>query len=112
MTCETETGGLGALIHALGESKTKAVIAALDSSICEVAAKLAHLGNKPLLTWTCPLVSVLCNPTPSWPFSVDLHGPLSQRPCHRLAIKTRARRFGSQEILGDTFDVKYLKLLR
>ncbi|XP_071631245.1 retinal guanylyl cyclase 2 isoform X1 [Temnothorax longispinosus] len=54
-TCETETGGLGALIHALGESKTKAVIAALDSSICEVAAKLAHLGNKPLLTWTCPL---------------------------------------------------------
>ncbi|XP_032677580.1 retinal guanylyl cyclase 2 isoform X2 [Odontomachus brunneus] len=55
LTCETETGGLGALIHALGESKTKAVIAALDSSICEVAAKLAHLGNKPLLTWTCPL---------------------------------------------------------
>jgi hypothetical protein len=58
VTCETETGGLGALIHALGESNTKAVIATLDSSICEVAAKLAHLGNKPLLTWTCPLVSV------------------------------------------------------
>lgn len=58
MTCETVTGGLGALIRALGESNTKAVIAALDSSICEVAAKLAHLGNKPLLTWTCPLVSV------------------------------------------------------
>ncbi|EFN69634.1 Retinal guanylyl cyclase 2 [Camponotus floridanus] len=55
LTCETETGGLGALIHAVGESNTKAVIAALDSSICEVAAKLAHLGNKPLLTWTCPL---------------------------------------------------------
>ncbi|XP_012537181.2 retinal guanylyl cyclase 2 [Monomorium pharaonis] len=55
LTCETETGGLGALIHALGESGTKAVIAALDSSICEVAAKLAYLGNKPLLTWTCPL---------------------------------------------------------
>ncbi|XP_014477506.1 PREDICTED: retinal guanylyl cyclase 2 isoform X2 [Dinoponera quadriceps] len=55
LTCETKTGGLGALIHALGESKTKAVIAALDSSICEVAAKLAYLGNKPLLTWTCPL---------------------------------------------------------
>ncbi|KAG5332371.1 GUC2F cyclase, partial [Acromyrmex heyeri] len=55
LTCETETGGLGALIHALGESNTKAVIAALDSSICEVAAKLAHLGNKLLLTWTCPL---------------------------------------------------------
>ncbi|XP_029170688.1 retinal guanylyl cyclase 2 isoform X2 [Nylanderia fulva] len=55
LTCETETGGLGALIHAIGESNTKAVIAALDSSICEVAAKLAHLGNKPLLTWTCPL---------------------------------------------------------
>ncbi|XP_011882602.1 PREDICTED: retinal guanylyl cyclase 2 [Vollenhovia emeryi] len=55
LTCETETGGLGALIHALGDSNTKAVIAALDSSICEVAAKLAHLGNKPLLTWTCPL---------------------------------------------------------
>ncbi|KYM85144.1 Retinal guanylyl cyclase 2 [Atta colombica] len=55
LTCETETGGLGALMHALGESNTKAVIAALDSSICEVAAKLAHLGNKLLLTWTCPL---------------------------------------------------------
>lgn len=59
MTCETETGGLGALIHVLGETNTKAVIATLDSSICEVAAKLAHLGNKPLLTWTCPLVSVI-----------------------------------------------------
>ncbi|XP_070151794.1 retinal guanylyl cyclase 2 isoform X1 [Polyergus mexicanus] len=55
LTCETETGGLGALIHAVGESNTKAVIAALDSSICEVADKLAHLGNKPFLTWTCPL---------------------------------------------------------
>ncbi|XP_067207687.1 retinal guanylyl cyclase 2 isoform X2 [Linepithema humile] len=55
LTCETETGGLGALIHVLGETNTKAVIATLDSSICEVAAKLAHLGNKPLLTWTCPL---------------------------------------------------------
>ncbi|KYN04499.1 Retinal guanylyl cyclase 2 [Cyphomyrmex costatus] len=55
LTCETETGGLGALMHAFGESNAKAVIAALDSSICEVAAKLAHLGNKLLLTWTCPL---------------------------------------------------------
>ncbi|XP_020277564.1 retinal guanylyl cyclase 2 isoform X2 [Pseudomyrmex gracilis] len=55
LTCETETDGLGALIHVLGESNAKAVIATLDSSICEVAAKLAHLGNKPLLTWTCPL---------------------------------------------------------
>ncbi|KAL0114110.1 hypothetical protein PUN28_011433 [Cardiocondyla obscurior] len=74
LTCETETGGLGALINALGESNTKAVIAALDSSICEVAAKLAHLGNKPLLTWTCPLrdlkernLSSIIRLTPSLP---------------------------------------------
>jgi len=59
VTCEAETGGLAALIHLLGGGETGAVIATLDSSVCEVAAKLAHLGNKPLLTWTCPLVSVV-----------------------------------------------------
>ncbi|XP_011692309.1 PREDICTED: retinal guanylyl cyclase 2 [Wasmannia auropunctata] len=78
LTCETETAGLGALIHALGESNTKAVIAALDSSICEVAAKLAHLGNKPLLTWTCPLrdlkerdLSSIIRLSPSLPSMAD-----------------------------------------
>ncbi|XP_072756231.1 retinal guanylyl cyclase 2 isoform X1 [Anoplolepis gracilipes] len=78
LTCETETGGLGALIHAVGESNTKAVIAELDSSICEVAAKLAHLGNKPLLTWTCPLrdlkerdLSSIIRLSPSLPSMAD-----------------------------------------
>ncbi|XP_011334672.2 retinal guanylyl cyclase 2 isoform X1 [Ooceraea biroi] len=78
LTCETETGGLGALIHLLGGGDTRAVIATLDASICEVAAKLAHLGNKPLLTWTCPLrdlkerdLSSIIRLSPSLPSMAD-----------------------------------------
>ncbi|KAK0094156.1 hypothetical protein PV326_011713 [Microctonus aethiopoides] len=54
LTCESKSWGLGVLVDILGQSTTKALIAALDSNTCEVAARLAHLWEKPLLTWTCP----------------------------------------------------------
>lgn len=56
VTCETKSWGLGILVQALGQVTTKALIAALDPNTCEVAARLAHLWDKPLLTWSCPLV--------------------------------------------------------
>lgn len=56
VTCESKSWGLGVLVDILGQSTTKALIAALDSNTCEVAARLAHLWEKPLLTWTCPAV--------------------------------------------------------
>ncbi|CAB0041147.1 unnamed protein product [Trichogramma brassicae] len=53
-TCEERTWGLEALVQALSQKTTKALVAQLDYSTCEVAAKLAHLWNKSLVTWTCP----------------------------------------------------------
>ncbi|KAL7302296.1 hypothetical protein TKK_0004960 [Trichogramma kaykai] len=53
-TCEERTWGLEALVQALSQRTTKALVAQLDYSTCEVAAKLAHLWNKSLVTWTCP----------------------------------------------------------
>lgn len=59
VSCETKTWGLDALLRVLGERRAKALVAALDSPMCEVTVKLAHLWNMPLFTWTCPLVSEL-----------------------------------------------------
>ncbi|XP_048509125.1 retinal guanylyl cyclase 2 isoform X2 [Athalia rosae] len=56
--CESRSRGLGALVDALGRSTTKALIAAVDPDTCEVAGRLAHLWDKPFITWTCPLRSV------------------------------------------------------
>lgn len=55
-TCELRSWGLEALVQALRQNSTKALIAQLDYSTCDVAAKLAHLWNKSLVTWTCPQV--------------------------------------------------------
>ncbi|XP_033351701.1 uncharacterized protein LOC117234512 isoform X1 [Bombus vosnesenskii] len=55
LSCETKTWGLDALLRVLGERRAKALVAALDSPMCEVTVKLAHLWNMPLFTWTCPL---------------------------------------------------------
>ncbi|XP_026671236.1 uncharacterized protein LOC108627232 isoform X2 [Ceratina calcarata] len=74
LSCETETWGLDTLLRVLGQKKTKALIAALDSPMCEVTMKLAHLWNMPLFTWTCPLkdleeiqLSSIVRLTPSLP---------------------------------------------
>ncbi|KAK9293807.1 hypothetical protein QLX08_011361 [Tetragonisca angustula] len=53
LSCETKTRGLDALLRVLGE--TTALVAVLDSPMCEITVKLAHLWNVPLFTWTCPL---------------------------------------------------------
>ncbi|OXU32023.1 hypothetical protein TSAR_004321, partial [Trichomalopsis sarcophagae] len=53
-TCEVRSWGLEALVQALSQKTTKALVAQLDYNTCEVAAKLAHLWNKSLITWTCP----------------------------------------------------------
>lgn len=57
VSCETKTRGLDALLRVLGERRAKALVAVLDSPMCEITVKLAHLWNMPLFTWTCPLVS-------------------------------------------------------
>lgn len=59
VSCETKTRGLDALLRVLGERRAKALVAVLDSPMCEITVKLAHLWNMPLFTWTCPLVSKL-----------------------------------------------------
>ncbi|XP_043529595.1 uncharacterized protein LOC122539063, partial [Frieseomelitta varia] len=55
LSCETKTRGLDALLRVLGERRAKALVAVLDSPMCEITVKLAHLWNMPLFTWTCPL---------------------------------------------------------
>ncbi|XP_043264034.1 uncharacterized protein LOC122404161 isoform X3 [Colletes gigas] len=55
LSCETKTRGLDALLRVLGQRRTRALIAVLDSPMCEVTSKLAQLWNVPLFTWTCPL---------------------------------------------------------
>lgn len=55
LSCETKTWGLDTLLHILGQKRAKALVAVLDSPMCEVTIKLAHLWNMPLFTWTCPL---------------------------------------------------------
>ncbi|XP_046427719.1 retinal guanylyl cyclase 2 [Neodiprion fabricii] len=55
VTCETRSRGLGALVNALGRNTTRALIATVEPDTCEVAARLADLWDKPLITWTCPL---------------------------------------------------------
>lgn len=57
VSCETKTWGLDTLLRILGQKRAKALVAVLDSPMCEVTIKLAHLWNMPLFTWTCPLVS-------------------------------------------------------
>lgn len=59
VSCETKTWGLDALLRILGQKRAKALVAVLDSPMCEVTIKLAHLWNMPFFTWTCPLVSKL-----------------------------------------------------
>ncbi|XP_023248641.1 retinal guanylyl cyclase 2 [Copidosoma floridanum] len=53
-TCDKRTLGLEALVNAMSQKSTRAVVAQLDYSTCEAAAVLAHLWNKSLVTWTCP----------------------------------------------------------
>ncbi|XP_053981020.1 uncharacterized protein LOC128877602 isoform X2 [Hylaeus volcanicus] len=55
LSCETKTRGLDTLLRVLGQRKTRALVAVLDSPMCEVTSKLAQLWNVPLFTWTCPL---------------------------------------------------------
>ncbi|XP_076752601.1 retinal guanylyl cyclase 2 isoform X1 [Xylocopa sonorina] len=58
LSCETKTWGLDVLLRVLGQRYTKALVAVLDSPMCEITVKLAHLWNMPLFTWTCPLKSL------------------------------------------------------
>ncbi|XP_076640642.1 retinal guanylyl cyclase 2 isoform X3 [Halictus rubicundus] len=55
LSCERKTRGLDTLLRILGEKKTKVVVAAVDTPMCEVTARLALLWNVSLFTWTCPL---------------------------------------------------------
>ncbi|XP_078039827.1 retinal guanylyl cyclase 2 isoform X2 [Augochlora pura] len=55
LSCERKTRGLDTLLRILGERKTKVVVAAVDTPMCEITAKLARLWNVSLFTWTCPL---------------------------------------------------------
>ncbi|XP_066588418.1 retinal guanylyl cyclase 2-like [Prorops nasuta] len=57
LTCGSGSTALAALVGALKQARTKALIASLDLDSCEFAGKLATLWHKPLLTWTCPMRS-------------------------------------------------------
>lgn len=58
VSCETKTWGLDALLRVFGDRKAKALVAVVDSPMCEVTVKLARLWDMPLFTWTCPLVRI------------------------------------------------------
>jgi hypothetical protein len=52
-------GGLTALLGALTDSSTTALIGSMDPVLCEAVAKLATHRNKSFITWSCPQVNVL-----------------------------------------------------
>ncbi|PSN34800.1 hypothetical protein C0J52_24937 [Blattella germanica] len=52
--CEDMLGGLTALLEALANSSTTALIGSVDPVLCETVAKLAAHKSKSFVTWSCP----------------------------------------------------------
>jgi hypothetical protein len=52
-------GGLTALLEALTDSSTTALIGSVDPVLCETVAKLATHRTKSFITWSCPQVNIL-----------------------------------------------------
>jgi hypothetical protein len=52
-------GGLTALLEALADSSTTALIGSVDPAMCETVAKLATHRRKSFITWSCPQVNIL-----------------------------------------------------
>lgn len=100
VSCETKTRGLDALLRVLGQRTTKALVAALDSPMCDVTAKLAHLWNVPLFTWTCPLV---CD-------ARLLHHLL--RALHRYVFKYRYGPYSSFAFQKDPEESEFSSIVR
>jgi hypothetical protein len=52
-------GGLEALLEALADGRTTALIGSVDPVLCETVAKLAARRTKSFITWSCPQVKLL-----------------------------------------------------
>ncbi|XP_021924230.1 retinal guanylyl cyclase 1 isoform X2 [Zootermopsis nevadensis] len=52
--CEDRLGGLTALLEALTDRSTTALIGSVDPVLCETVAKLAARRTKSFITWSCP----------------------------------------------------------
>lgn len=52
-------GGLTALLEALTDRSTTALIGSVDPVLCETVAKLATHRTKSFITWSCPQVNIL-----------------------------------------------------
>jgi hypothetical protein len=66
VVCTDMLGGLTALLEALTDSSTTALIGSVDPVLCETVAKLATHRSKSFITWSCPQVDILivtCNAT-------------------------------------------------
>jgi hypothetical protein len=50
---------LTALLEALSDSSTTALIGSVEPALCETVAKLATHRKKPFITWSCQQVNVV-----------------------------------------------------
>jgi hypothetical protein len=58
VVCEDVLGELTALLKALGDSSTTALVGSVDPALCETVAKVATQRTKSFITWSCPQVNI------------------------------------------------------
>lgn len=59
VVCEDMHRELTALLEALSDSSTTALIGSVEPALCETVAKLATHRKKPFITWSCQQVNVV-----------------------------------------------------
>lgn len=55
--CDSKSRGLSAILDALSQESTKALIGSVEEDLCDVTSRLADMWAKPLLSWSCPQVT-------------------------------------------------------
>lgn len=59
VVCEDVLGELTALLEALSDTSTTALVGSVDPALCETVAKVATHRTKSFITWSCPQVHFL-----------------------------------------------------
>jgi len=57
VVCEDVLGELTALLEALSDRSTTALVGSVDPALCETVAKVATHRKKTFITWSCPQVN-------------------------------------------------------
>jgi hypothetical protein len=58
VVCEDVLGELTALLEALNDSSTTALVGSVDPALCETVATVATHRTKSFITWSCPQVNI------------------------------------------------------